>query len=168
MSTTTVNSVFGTMSGVRSGLVAFAATVLPGLSFGSPTLIQSAPLARSTLACVPCCPSDSSRRSAPSAFASIHYWDSAAVIEYASRHSRLSLTQLASLKLLIETEFSPKSVRFSVQVDPDEGWEKLVMEVESTYFDLDFQLAKEDVFYGYIDENLNMQAVLRDVVISFV
>ena len=62
------------------------------------------------------------------------------------------------------TNYSLKSERY---VDPEEGWRKTVLLVQTGIDDLDKRLALEDQFYSIVDSKIQLRNALQQIIVSF-
>jgi hypothetical protein len=71
------------------------------------------------------------------------------------------------LRAAIAREFGSASVSVTKHVDPEEGWEKLVMNVDTGISDFDCRLELEDRFYENVASHESLIDALRHYIVSF-
>lgn|GEM_PF-6917755 len=71
------------------------------------------------------------------------------------------------LMQLLHQVFGEFEVRSFEHVDPDEGWTRTVLTVDTDQSDADEQFKLEDRFYALVDENASARRELKSTIISF-
>ena len=71
------------------------------------------------------------------------------------------------LMQLLRQVFGEFEARSFEHVDPDEGWTRTVLTIDTGRLDVDEQFKLEDRFYTLVDENASARRELKSTIISF-
>ena len=96
-----------------------------------------------------------------------HPWMTAVVAAYLSHTHWLRPSTVSTLRQTALELFPGAQISFRLHTDPDEGWNKLVMDVETGIGDIEMRIASEDAFYARLEDSPSLRDSLNDLVIAF-